>query len=162
MDPSAWKPVTNWDEFDHEPHIKELGDQIMRLNQIEYLSLTKYMQKQLGIPDSVMEGSPVIVSQSASQQAAAPQAGAGEEKKDEAPAAPTAANGKLVLTALEDGAKFKVLKEIRATICPGMKIMDAKKLVENLPQVLVEDITSDAAQAHIKVLKELGAVVELK
>eukprot|EP01126_Amoeba_proteus_P048609 TRINITY_DN5635_c0_g1_i2.p2 TRINITY_DN5635_c0_g1~~TRINITY_DN5635_c0_g1_i2.p2 ORF type:complete len:112 (-),score=27.52 TRINITY_DN5635_c0_g1_i2:110-445(-) len=56
--------------------------------------------------------------------------------------------------------KLLLIKEIRK-LKPGMNMMDSKKLVENLPQILQNRVAGDDLVEWKKVLDTLGAKYEL-
>lgn len=94
---------------------------------------------------------------------ATPEAGKPPEKPAEKPAekpveAKSIATVKLV--SFPEGAKFNVLREVRK-LKPGMNLMDSKKLVENLPQILVKSAPAKEVEEWKKALEAVGAVIEL-
>jgi len=92
-------------------------------------------------------------------QAAAPSATPAAEAPAAAPAAgPTIADIKLL--GFPEGAKFPVLKEIRK-LKPGMNLVDSKKLVEELPQIVGKRISGDELEEWKKALDTLGCQYEL-
>ena len=92
--------------------------------------------------------------------AAAPVAGAAVAAEEE-----TAAKGPtevtLVLKGLADGgSKVKVIKAVQAIT--GLGLVDAKKLVDNVPSNIKEKISPAEAEGHKATLVESGADVEIK
>lgn len=92
--------------------------------------------------------------------AAAPVAGAAVAAEEE-----TAAKGPtevtLVLKGLAEGAsKVKVIKAVQAIT--GLGLVDAKKLVDNVPSNIKEKISPAEAEGHKATLVESGADVEIK
>jgi len=67
------------------------------------------------------------------------------------------ANVKLI--SYPDGAKMNVLREVRK-VKPGMNLMDSKKLVENLPQILSKGASPEEQKQWKEALEKVGAVVE--
>jgi len=65
------------------------------------------------------------------------------------------------LMAMADGAKLKVMKELRA-LNPALSIKEAKDLTEKLPATIMSDVARDEANTLKKKLEELGATVELE
>ena len=65
------------------------------------------------------------------------------------------------LVKYEDGKKVALIKEIK-NIVEGMNLVQAKKFVESVPQVLKSGIPKDEAEALKKSLEGLGAVIELE
>ncbi len=46
-------------------------------------------------------------------------------------------------------------------VAPGMNLMDSKKLVEELPSTVAENVPAADAQKWLAELKEAGATVQL-
>jgi len=67
----------------------------------------------------------------------------------------------LKLVGISDGAKFKVLKEVRA-FKPGLTIPESKVFVEQLPSTLGENMQKEEADKWVEKLKQAGAEVELE
>ncbi len=65
------------------------------------------------------------------------------------------------LVALGEGKKFPVLKVLRK-VSPNMNLMESKKLVEELPSVIAENMPLADAQKWEAELKEAGATIELQ
>jgi len=87
--------------------------------------------------------------------AAAAAAKAAAEKK--AAAATRVASVKLL--SYPEAAKINVLREIRK-LKPGMNLMDSKKLVENLPQILQKDVLPDQQKEWKEALEAAGAKID--
>uniref|UniRef100_UPI003980992C ribosomal protein L7/L12 n=1 Tax=Salmonella sp. s54925 TaxID=3159674 RepID=UPI003980992C len=49
------------------------------------------------------------------------------------------------LTGFDDGGKIKLIKEVKSLI-EGMNLVQAKKFVESVPQVLKEDISKEEVE----------------
>lgn len=64
------------------------------------------------------------------------------------------------LESFDGGSKPKVIREVKA-MNPTMTLIDAKKFVESLPQVLKENLPKDEAEKMQKTFEALGAVVKL-
>eukprot|EP01147_Barroeca_monosierra_P000335 gene335-3702_t len=64
------------------------------------------------------------------------------------------------LVGFNDKSKIKVIKEVR-NILPNLKLAEAKKLVEELPQTLKRDISKEDAENLKLSLTEIGATVEI-
>jgi len=63
------------------------------------------------------------------------------------------------LISFPDGQKIFVLKEIRK-LKPGMNLLDSKKLVENLPQILQKDVLPQDLMEWKTALEAVGAKLE--
>lgn len=91
--------------------------------------------------------------------AAAPVAGvaAAPAEEEAAAAGPTEVN--LILKAVGP-TKVKVIKAVQAIT--GLGLIDAKKLVDNVPATIKEKISPAEAEGHKASLVEAGAEVEIK
>ena len=89
--------------------------------------------------------------------AAAPVAVAAAPAEDAEPAAPK--NVTVVLTSFGDS-KVAVIKAVRAIT--GLGLVDAKKLVDNLPAEIKKDVPVEEADKIKKDLTDAGATVETK
>jgi len=81
-----------------------------------------------------------------------------------AAAAPAAAAEKTEFTVTLKAAgpdKLKVIKEVRV-IVPGLGLTEAKKFVEEAPQVVKDSATKDEAQKIKEQLEAVGATVEIQ
>ncbi len=63
------------------------------------------------------------------------------------------------LGAVDQKAKIKIIKEVRAITGLGLK--EAKDLVEKAPVVIKEGVKKEEAESLKKILVEAGAVVDL-
>jgi len=135
--------------------IEKLAREISQLTALETAAFTRALARLLGIPHEMFL-TPQAVQVTAAP-VAAPAAPPPEEKKVEvAPPKPAKTTVNLKLVKMDEGAKYKVLKEIRA-LKPGMKIDESKKYVENLPQIILEDAKPDEAAKWEEKLKDTGA-----
>ena len=64
------------------------------------------------------------------------------------------------LTAINDGKKIPVIKEVRAITGLGLK--EAKGLVENMDKPIKEDVSKEEAEKLKEQLETAGAKVEIK
>ncbi|KAG1813385.1 ribosomal protein L7/L12 C-terminal domain-containing protein [Suillus variegatus] len=67
----------------------------------------------------------------------------------------------LKLQSFDAAAKPKIIREVKALI-PNLTLIDAKKFVESVPQVLKENMPKEDADKLKEVLEKLGAVVVLE
>lgn len=65
------------------------------------------------------------------------------------------------LTGFADGTKAKVIKEIK-TIMEGMNLVQAKKFVEDAPQIVRKEVSKEEAEELKKILETAGATVQLE
>jgi len=88
----------------------------------------------------------------------APAASAVPEPEEEKPKEKTIFT--VHLESFEAGAKAKIIREVKALV-PGLNLMDAKKFVESLPQVLKDNLPKEDAEKMKTTFEALGAQVKL-
>ncbi|OQV13093.1 putative 39S ribosomal protein L12, mitochondrial [Hypsibius exemplaris] len=134
---------------DYPPKIVELVDQISGLTLVEVADLTELLKKHLKIPDQAFMGSfsagPVV---------------AAVASEDEAPKKKEKTTFTVRLTKFDDAKKVPLIKEIK-TIVEGLNLVQAKKYVETLPQVVRSDIPKEEAEKLKAQLEAAGGTVEL-
>lgn len=121
--------------------IKKLGDKIVELTLMQAKELGDYLKEEHGIEPAA--GGAVMV--------AGPAAGAAEEVEEKT-------SFDVILKEFGDK-KIQVIKEVRAITALGLK--EAKELVDSAPKPVKEGISKDDAEAIVKQLEAVGAVVEL-
>jgi len=121
--------------------IKKLGDKIVGLTLLQAKELGDYLKEEHGIEPAA--GGAVMV--------AGPAAGGGEEAEEKT-------SFDVVLKEFGDK-KIQVIKEVRAITGLGLK--EAKELVDGAPKPVKEGVSKDDAEAIVKQLEAVGAVVEL-
>jgi large subunit ribosomal protein L7/L12 len=121
--------------------IKKLGDKIVGLTLLQAKELGDYLKEEHGIEPAA--GGAVMV--------AGPAAGGGEEAEEKT-------SFDVILKEFGDK-KIQVIKEVRAITSLGLK--EAKELVDGAPKPVKEGISKDDAEAIVKQLEAVGAVVEL-
>ncbi|GAV07930.1 hypothetical protein RvY_17706 [Ramazzottius varieornatus] len=135
----------------HTSKITTLVNEISQLTLAEVADLTELLKKTLKIPDQAfMSAAPAAA-------AAAPQAGDEEAatlKKKEKSAFT------IRLTKFDDTKKVQLIKEIKSLV-EGMNLVQAKKYVESLPQVVRGDIPKDEAEKLKAQLEAAGGTVEM-
>lgn len=121
--------------------LKKLATEIEGLTVLEMAELSKYLEDKFGV--SAM---PAV--------AAAPAGGA--------TAAPAEEKTAFTVVLTDAGAtKLAVIKAVRE-INPALGLMEAKKLVESVPQELAKDVKKDVAEEAKKKVEAAGGKVELK
>lgn len=123
--------------------IKKLGDKIVGLTLMQAKELGDYLKEEHGIEPAA--GGAVMVAGPAVGGAAAEEA---EEKT----------SFDVILKEFGDK-KIQVIKEVRAITGLGLK--EAKELVDGVPKPVKEGASKDDAEAIVKQLEAVGAVVEL-
>lgn len=124
-----------------EEKIKKIIEEISNLTVLELNNLVKALEEQFGV-QSVVFQSPVQAAKSESF-----------EENDSS----------IVDVVLTDAGsqKLNVIKIIRE-LNPNLSLKEAKDLVDNTPQKIVEKIDKNKAEELIKKFQEVGAKVELK
>jgi len=147
--------------------VESLAEQVVNLNMVEMMHFMKSVSRRLGISfeQFTQAPAPQYFAPPPGFQAPSGQVAGGtdakiegEQKKEEPKEVKNIFTVKLVK--LDDGAKYKVLKEIR-TLKPGMSVTDSKKFVDTLPSVLAEGTPKDEADKWVSTIKAAGGVVEL-
>ena len=125
--------------------LDKIAEELGKLTVIEAAELVKKLEEEWG----VTAAAPVAV-------AGAVAAGGG----DAAPAAEEKTEFDVIL--VDGGAKkipaIKAVRELKS----GLGLADAKKLVEDAPQAILEGVSKEDAEAAKKKLEEAGAKVEVK
>lgn len=127
--------------------IMDLGDQILRLDQVQYAQLGEYLKRKLGITEEQIQAA-------YTGGGTAPAAAVEEEAPVEEKTVFTAR-----LASFDAKSKIKVIKEVRALTGLGLK--EAKEMVESAPSDLKEGLSKDAAEELKAKIEEVGGVVEL-
>jgi len=122
--------------------IKKLGDKIVGLTLLQAKELGDYLKDEHGIEPAA--GGAVMMAPAAG-------AGAAEEAEEKT-------SFDVILKEFGDK-KIQVIKEVRALTGLGLK--EAKDLVDGVPNPVKEGISKEDAEAIVKQLEAVGAVVEL-
>ncbi|KAI1292172.1 39S ribosomal protein L12, mitochondrial [Halotydeus destructor] len=142
-------PPSNVDKH-FSSKITSLVGEIAKLNLLEVADLNECLRKTLNIQAAPMMGTAMM--------AAAPAKAAEEE--DEAPKlVQTAFTVKL--TKFDDTKKVALIKEVK-NIVEGMNLVQAKKFVESVPQVIKANVSKDDAEKLKKALEAQGATISVE
>ena len=133
-------------------HIKELADEVLRLNVMDLRVLLDTMQSRLGIDDDQLNYGGGGGGGGGGAQAAGGAAEAAEEVKEK-----DAFDVKL--QAFDAKSKLKIIKEVRAF--SDLSLKEAKELVESAPSVMKSGMSKEDAEKLAKTLTDLGATVEV-
>jgi len=132
-----------------DPKISKIVDDISALTLLQAADLVTLLKSRLNIQEIAM---PVAA-------APATSAVAESEAPEEKPKEKTSFNVKL--ESFDASAKAKVIKEVKALVA-NLTLIEAKKFVESLPQVLKENMPKEEAEKLKATLEGLGAVVKLE
>ncbi|ESK93749.1 60s ribosomal protein l7 l12 [Moniliophthora roreri MCA 2997] len=133
-----------------DANINKIVEDISQLTLLQAADLVATLKSRLNIQEIAMP---------AAAPAAASSAAPADEPAAEQPAEKTIFNVKL--ESFDAASKPKVIREVKAMI-PNLTLIDAKKLVESLPQTLKENIPKEDAEKLQKAFEALGAVVKLE
>ena len=125
-------------------NIEQIVESISNLSALELSELAKKLEEKFGVEGMM---APVGVGM------VAPQAPAGEEKKEEK------TTFDVILKSFGSN-KIQVIKEVRTITNLGLK--EAKDLVESLPKPVKEKVSKEEAEEIKKKLESVGAEVEIK
>ncbi|RWS28021.1 60S ribosomal protein L7/L12 precursor-like protein [Leptotrombidium deliense] len=136
------QPSTETKEYPEKLH--NIVEQISGLTLLEVSELNKLLKLTLNIPDAPMM-----------QMASLPMSTAKVEAKEaEAPAA-VKTDYTLKLVKFDETKKVALIKHVK-TLLEGMNLVQAKKFVETLPQIIKTNLTKDEAEKLKKGLEEFG------
>jgi len=124
--------------------IDEIVEKVEQLSALELSDLAKKLEDKFGVAGMM---APVGVA------AAAGQAAAGEEKKEEKTAFD-------VILKTFGSNKIQAIKEVRGMTELGLK--EAKELIESLPKPIKEKVTKEEADEVKAKMEAIGAEVEIK
>ncbi|KAF8826448.1 hypothetical protein HHX47_DHR5000262 [Lentinula edodes] len=130
--------------------INRIVDDISTLTLLQAADLVSLLKSKLNIQEIAMPASAVPAAA-----AAAP----ADEPAVEVPKEKTVFNVKL--ESFDATSKPKVIREVKA-MNPTLTLIDAKKFVESLPQILKENMPKEDAEKMQKAFEALGAVVKLE
>lgn len=137
----------------YSPKIQQLVNDIASLTLLEVSDLNELLKKTLNIQDVGM------MPMGAMTASAAPVAQAAEE--EEAPAKKEKTHFTVKLTELKAAEKVKLIKEVKNCI-QGLNLVQAKKLVESLPQEIRANVSKDEAEKLKAALEAAGGTVVLE
>ncbi|KAJ0001314.1 hypothetical protein NQD34_006334 [Periophthalmus magnuspinnatus] len=137
----------------YSPKIQQLVNDIASLTLLEVSDLNELLKKTLNIQDVGMMPMGAVAG------TVVPAAQAAEE--DEAPAKKEKTHFTVKLTELKAAEKVKLIKEVKNCI-QGLNLVQAKKLVESLPQEIRANISKEEAEKLKAALEAAGGTVVLE
>uniref|UniRef100_A0AAX7TUJ8 Large ribosomal subunit protein bL12m n=1 Tax=Astatotilapia calliptera TaxID=8154 RepID=A0AAX7TUJ8_ASTCA len=137
----------------YSPKIQQLVSDIASLTLLEVSDLNELLKKTLNIESVGM------MPMGAMATLAAPAAQAAEEEV--APAKKEKTHFTVKLTELKAAEKVKLIKEVKNCI-QGLNLVQAKKLVESLPQEIRANVSKEEAEKLKAALEAAGGTVELE
>ncbi|XP_046855771.1 39S ribosomal protein L12, mitochondrial-like [Xenia sp. Carnegie-2017] len=133
-------------EKHYPPHIVNIVEQISQLTLVETAELNELLKVKLKIPDA-----PMMAMGATSMAPSADKIEAAEEQEEQT-------EFTVKLTAFSADGKVKLIKEIK-NIVEGLNLVEAKKFVEGVPQVVKENISKEDADKLKKQLEAIGGTV---
>ncbi|KAM9371205.1 large ribosomal subunit protein bL12m [Phaethornis superciliosus] len=138
---------------EYSPKVRQLVRDIAGLTLLEVADLNALLKETLKIPDvGVM---PVAAAASLQPSQAAPQ------EEEEAPLKKEKTHFNVRLTELKPADKVKLIKEVKNFV-PGINLVQAKKLVESLPQEIKANASKEEAEKIKAALEAAGGTVVLE
>ncbi|XP_013381143.1 39S ribosomal protein L12, mitochondrial [Lingula anatina] len=137
--------------------IQRIVDEISGLTLKEVADLNSLLKKTLNISDAPAM-MPMGMMGSMPAQPEEPQ-----EEEVATPVVVTAVQTsfQVKLTEYDESKKVALIKEIRSTV-EGMNLVQAKKFVESLPQVVIQDVGQEEAETVKKKLEAAGGVAQVE
>ncbi|XP_071496365.1 large ribosomal subunit protein bL12m-like [Diadema antillarum] len=147
-------PARDNEDKQYSDKIRSLVDEIASLTLVEVSDLNQLLKKTLNIQDAP------VMAVGAVPGVAAP---ALEQEEEEVDAVKTVEKTQFTvkLTKYDEATKVKLIKEIKA-LTSGMNLVQAKKFVEAIPQVVKADIGKTEAEEIKKQLEAAGATCEIE
>ena len=141
-------PPPSFDEKKvYAPKIVNIVENISQLTLREVADLNELLKATLNIKD-IAVAAPVV------------QAGSAPSEEKEEEQAPVKDEFVVKLTGFVAADKIKLIKAIKV-VKPSLNLVQAKKLVESLPQVVLEDAPKDECESVKKTLEEAGGTIEI-
>uniref|UniRef100_A0A8B9N338 Large ribosomal subunit protein bL12m n=1 Tax=Accipiter nisus TaxID=211598 RepID=A0A8B9N338_9AVES len=139
---------------EYSPKVRQLVRDIAGLTLLEVADLNALLKETLKIPDvGVMPAAAAAASLQPSQ--AAPQ------EEEEIPLKKEKTHFTVRLTELKPADKVKLIKEVKNFV-PGVNLVQAKKLVESLPQEIKANASKEEAEKIKAALEAAGGTVVLE
>ncbi|KAI0786406.1 ribosomal protein L7/L12 C-terminal domain-containing protein [Abortiporus biennis] len=133
-----------------DPKLNKIVDDISGLTLLQAADLVTLLKSRLNIQEIAMPAAgPAPVAAAAADDAPA------EEKPKEK------TQFSVKLESFEASAKPKVIKEVKALV-PNLTLIEAKKFVESLPQILKADLNKEDAEKLKKTFEAIGGIVVLE
>jgi len=153
--------VNEVDESSYDPKVVELLNRVMDLSTVEIIQMLQLMDFKSGglLTKDIFSWNLGLGGAAGPSAAQATPGSGGGPAASAAAAAPEKKFYELKLVGYEEGAKIKVIKEVRA-IC-GLGLAEAKALVDGVPNSVKKDIKKEEADQLSEKLKAAGAIVEL-
>ncbi|NWR35879.1 DIC protein, partial [Tachuris rubrigastra] len=137
---------------EYSPKVRQLVRDIAGLTLLEVADLNALLKETLKIPD-------VGVMPAAAAVSALPAQAAPQEEEEEAPLKKEKTHFTVRLTELKPADKVKLIKEVKNFV-PGVNLVQAKKLVESLPQEIKANASKEEAEKIKAALEAAGGTTQ--
>ncbi|XP_061740634.1 39S ribosomal protein L12, mitochondrial [Nerophis ophidion] len=136
---------------EYSPKIQQLVNDIANLTLLEVSDLNDLLKKTLNIKDVGMMPMGAMAASGAH----------GAQTREEAPIKKEKTHFTVKLTEVNTAEKVKLIKEVKNCI-QGLNLVQAKKLVESLPQEIRANVSKDEAEKLQAALQAAGGTVVLE
>ncbi|XP_068770277.1 large ribosomal subunit protein bL12m [Struthio camelus] len=140
----------------YSPKVQQLVRDIAGLTLLEVSDLNQLLKETLKIPDVAVM--PAGAAGALLPAQAAPQE---EEEEEMVPVKKEKTHFTVQLTGLKAADKVKLIKEVKNFV-PGVNLVQAKKLVESLPQEIKANVSKEEAEKIKAALEAAGGTVVLE
>lgn len=136
--------------------VNKIADDILSLNMLEVSDLKNVLKEKLNLPDDMPMGMPMgmPMMQAAPAVASTADGSSEEEKKEE-----VKTDFEVKIDSFDKGQKIPLIKEVQAQI--GIKLKEAKTLVESAPATLKAGLAKDEAEKLATMLRNVGAEISV-
>jgi len=141
------------EEKKYPAKIQKLVDEITELTLVEVADLNELLKKTLKLPD--------VPAMSFSAMTAGKASAAEEEDADDVPVQQQKSLFTVRLVKFDEAKKVAVIKEIKSMV-EGMNLVQAKKFVESVPQVVRSDISKEDAEKLKETLTAAGGTADIE
>ncbi|GAB0197561.1 39S ribosomal protein L12, mitochondrial [Grus americana] len=139
---------------EYSPKVRQLVRDIAGLTLLEVADLNALLKETLKIPD-------VGVMPAAAAASLLPSQAAPQEEEEAVPLKKEKTHFTVRLTELKPADKVKLIKEVKNFV-PGVNLVQAKKLVESLPQEIKANASKEEAEKIKAALEAAGGTVVLE
>ncbi|KAH9414774.1 mitochondrial ribosomal protein L12 [Dermatophagoides pteronyssinus] len=138
------------------PKIKAIVDEIGKLTLLEVAELNVALKEVLKIPDA-----PMMSFAAGAMMAGMPGDKAAKSDEDADAASKTVQTAfTLKITKFDEGKKVALIKEVK-NLVEGLNLVQAKKFVESLPQVVKNNLSKEEAEKLKSTLESVGATCSI-
>uniref|UniRef100_T1J1G6 39S ribosomal protein L12, mitochondrial n=1 Tax=Strigamia maritima TaxID=126957 RepID=T1J1G6_STRMM len=141
-------PTSDGATKNYSPKIHTIVDEISKLTLLQVSELNELLKIRLKIPDAPLVGYGV---------AAAPTQSGQKEKEEKV----VKSNYTVKLVKFDTSKKVQLIKEMK-NLVEGMNLVQAKKFIENLPQIVRADVSEKESKELAEAIKNAGGECEIE